>query len=196
MAHTYLRTNFLGVLLVALLGLAPAGTALLTSLLRTTLGRTAGRLPLAALLGGRLAARGTSLGRHGSNDWGLRDRNNCCELDIRERQHTKNGKCVRNTNLKINTLNSTDTNSRALGNRDLSRHELHSANLTCGPAVTMPDQQCALGEGICAPSIANKTYNTIATGQSCYLVKLVPNQLHATGLANAEIETTQTTHPR
>ena len=68
MANAYFRANFLGVLLFALLGLAPAGAALLTSLLRTTLGRTPGRLPLAALLGGRLAARGTSLGRHGSND--------------------------------------------------------------------------------------------------------------------------------
>ena len=64
------HTNFLGVIVVAtLLGTAPAGTALLAAtLLRTALGRTPGRLPLAALLGGRLAARGTSLGRHGSTD--------------------------------------------------------------------------------------------------------------------------------
>ena len=55
----------LGVIVTALLGLAPAGTALGTALLRTALGRAAG-LPLATLLGGRLPARRTSLGRHGS----------------------------------------------------------------------------------------------------------------------------------
>lgn len=56
-------TNFLG-----LLGGAPAGTALFATGLRTALGRTPGRLPLATLLGGSLPARGTSLGRHGTND--------------------------------------------------------------------------------------------------------------------------------
>ena len=77
------RTNDLGVI-AALLGLAPAGTALLAALLRTALGRTPGRLPLAALLGGRLPARRTSLGRHGAIDWRLRMRDNFCELHNRE----------------------------------------------------------------------------------------------------------------
>ena len=56
-------TSFLG-----LLGGAPAGTALFATGLRTALGRTSGRLPLASLLGGGLPARGTSLGCHGTND--------------------------------------------------------------------------------------------------------------------------------
>ena len=59
------RTTNLGII-ATLLGLAPAGTALLAALLRTALGGTPGRLPLAALLGGGLPARRTSLGRHGS----------------------------------------------------------------------------------------------------------------------------------
>ena len=50
-----------------LLGLAPAGAALRPAPLRAALGRTL-RLPLAALLRGRLPARGTSLRRHGSTD--------------------------------------------------------------------------------------------------------------------------------
>ena len=68
----------LGVVITALLGLAPAGTALLrAALLRAAaLRRTAG-LPLAALLRGRLPARRTSLGRHGSIDLRLRVRDNC-----------------------------------------------------------------------------------------------------------------------
>ena len=68
----------LGVVITALLGLAPAGTALLrAALLRAAaLRRTAG-LPLAALLRGRLPARRTSLRRHGSKDSGLRVRDNC-----------------------------------------------------------------------------------------------------------------------
>ena len=63
------HTNFLGVIVVAtLLGTAPAGTALLAAtLLRTALGRTPGCLLLATLLGGGLTARGTSLGRHGTD---------------------------------------------------------------------------------------------------------------------------------
>jgi hypothetical protein len=77
------RTNDLGVV-TALLGLAPAGTALLAALLRAALGRAPGRLPLAALLGGRLPARRTSLGRHGAIDWRLRMRDNFCELGNRE----------------------------------------------------------------------------------------------------------------
>ena len=59
---------FLGIV-ATLLGRAPAGTALLAAaLLRAALGRPPGRLPLAALLGGGLPARGTSLGRHGFTD--------------------------------------------------------------------------------------------------------------------------------
>ena len=73
----------LGVVITALLGLAPAGTALLAALLRAALGRPPGRLPLAALLGGCLPAGRTSLGRHGSNDWRQRIRDNC-ELHNRE----------------------------------------------------------------------------------------------------------------
>ena len=61
------RTTILGIV-AALLGGTPAGTALLAALLRAALGRPPGRLPLAALLGGRLPARRTSLGRHGSKD--------------------------------------------------------------------------------------------------------------------------------
>ena len=67
----------LGILGSNLLGPAPAGAALGTTLLRAAPGRTTGptgRLPLAALLGGRLSARGTSLRRHGSNNSGLRGR--------------------------------------------------------------------------------------------------------------------------
>ena len=63
----------------ALLRLAPAGTALRPAPLRAALGRTLG-LPLAALLRGRLPARGTSLRRHGSNDSELRVQHNCFEL--------------------------------------------------------------------------------------------------------------------
>ena len=66
----------------ALLRLAPAGTALRPAPLRAALGRTLG-LPLAALLRGRLPARGTSLRRHGSNDSELRVQHNCFELGNR-----------------------------------------------------------------------------------------------------------------
>ena len=78
------RTNCLGVIIAALLGLAPAGTALLAALLRAALGGTPGRLPLATLLGGRLPARRTSLGRHGFTDRRQRIRDNFCELGNRE----------------------------------------------------------------------------------------------------------------
>ena len=71
--------------IAALLGLAPAGTALRPAPLRAALGRTLG-LPLAALLRGGLPARGTSLGRHGATDSGLRVRMNNCDLD-REAHH-------------------------------------------------------------------------------------------------------------
>ena len=64
------RTTTSG-LVATLLGLAPARTALRPAPLRAALGRTLG-LPLAALLRGRLPARGTSLRRHGSNDSELR----------------------------------------------------------------------------------------------------------------------------
>ena len=73
-----IRTDASSVI-AALLGLAPAGTALRPAPLRAALGRTLG-LPLAALLRGRLPARGTSLRRHGSNDSGLRVQHNCFEL--------------------------------------------------------------------------------------------------------------------
>ena len=61
------RTTPSGVVIAALLGLAPAGTALRPAPLRAALGRPL-RLPLAALLRGRLSARGTSLRRHGSTE--------------------------------------------------------------------------------------------------------------------------------
>ena len=64
--------SHLGILGSRLLGPAPAGTALGATLLRAALGRTTGRLPLSALLRGRLSARGTSLRRHGYS--GLRGR--------------------------------------------------------------------------------------------------------------------------
>merc|ERR1719265_1795723 len=64
----------------ALLRLAPAGAAHRPAPLRAALGRTLG-LPLAALLRGRLPARGTSLRRHGSNDSELRVQHNCFELE-------------------------------------------------------------------------------------------------------------------
>ena len=78
--HTRMEngTNASGVI-AALLGLAPARTALRPAPLRAALGRPLG-LPLAALLRGGLPARGTSLRRHGSNDWELRVRDNCFEL--------------------------------------------------------------------------------------------------------------------
>ena len=73
------RTIASGIIVATLLGLAPAGAALRPAPLRAALGRTLG-LPLAALLRGRLPARGTSLRRHGSNDSGLRVQHNCFEL--------------------------------------------------------------------------------------------------------------------
>ena len=77
----------LGVIITALLGLAPAGATLGAALLRAAaLGRAAG-LPLAALLRGRLPARRTSLGRHGSIDLGLGVRGNC---NLRERPRPNN----------------------------------------------------------------------------------------------------------
>ena len=66
-------------IVTTLLGLAPAGTALGTTLLGAALGRPAG-LPLAALLGRRLPARRTSLGRHGAIDKSNEVTYNNCEL--------------------------------------------------------------------------------------------------------------------
>ena len=75
----------LGVVITALLGLAPAGTALGTALLGAALGRPTG-LPLAALLGRRLPARRTSLGRHGAIDKFNEGAHNNCELHREEPQ--------------------------------------------------------------------------------------------------------------
>ena len=63
----------LGVIIAALLGLAPAGATLGAALLRAAALRRAAGLPLAALLRGRLSARGTSLRRHGSIDFKTSD---------------------------------------------------------------------------------------------------------------------------
>ena len=84
------RTSALG-LLGDLLGLAPAGAALRRAPLRAALGRALGGLPLAALLRGRLPARGTSLRRHGSERLGTTGAGNFFELRWREsqRQHKK-----------------------------------------------------------------------------------------------------------
>ena len=88
---------FLGIV-TTLLGLAPAGTALLAALLRAALGRPPGRLPLATLLGGGLPARGTSLGRHGSNDGRLRmqDKSENCTTGRHQTQQT-NSKGIANS---------------------------------------------------------------------------------------------------
>ena len=80
---------FLGIV-ATLLGLAPAGTALLAALLRAALGRPPGRLPLATLLGGGLPARGTSLGRHGSKDGRLRIRDKSENCTTGRHQTQKN----------------------------------------------------------------------------------------------------------
>ena len=85
------RTSALG-LLGDLLGLAAAARALLRRApLRAALGRALGGLPLAALLRGRLPARGTSLRRHGSERLGTTGAGNFFELRWRESQrHRKN----------------------------------------------------------------------------------------------------------
>ena len=70
-------------IVATLLGLAPARTALRPAPLRAALGRPLG-LPLAALLGRRLPARRTSLGRHGEIDKSNEVTYNNCELHIGE----------------------------------------------------------------------------------------------------------------